>query len=160
MKEKPYYEQTAMLKSEFLETISQMFLQDFGKQVTISELHTIKQGDGNTLFYVITQENYKFLVDLTGVKGNDLIYWIESIDFAGKITDVFYTQDQIITVFSRGENYNNEYLVYFYIYGNKYPAVRFIPSEMYDKYIKLLSSKYIKHEIKFLPEHIFKKNES
>ncbi len=159
MKEKPYYEQTAMLKGEFLETVSQMFLQDFGKIVIISELHVLKQGDGNTLFYVITQENYKFLVDLTGIKGNDLMYWIESIDFAGKVTDIFYTQDQIVTVFSRGEKYNNEYLVYFYIYGNKYPAVRFIPSDLYDKYIKMLSSQYIRHEMKFLPEHIFEKND-
>ncbi|MFN8671373.1 MAG: hypothetical protein U0457_04715 [Candidatus Sericytochromatia bacterium] len=156
MEQEHYYEKTAMLKSEFLETVSKMFENDFGKPVGISEFHTLKQGDGNNLFYVVTDEGYKFLVDLTGVsKNSELIYWIENIDFSGKIANIFYTQDQIIIIFSRGEKYNNEYIVYFYVYGNKYPAIRFLANEVYPNYVKMLSNRYKKHEIKYIPKELY-----
>lgn len=155
MKEKTLFEHTLTLRSDYLETVSKMFEMDFGKPVTISQFHVIKHGDGNTVFYVVTEENYRFLVDLIGYKENQLLYWIENIDFAGKMVELFYAEDEVIITFSRGEKYNNEYLIYFYVYGNKYPAVRFVANEYYEKYSEMLSARYTKHKIKGLPEEFF-----
>lgn len=152
MKEKTLYEQTLTLRTDYLETVSKMFEMDFGKPVTISQFHVIKHGDGNTVFYVVTQDNYRFLVDLVGYKENELIYWIENIDFSGKLAELFYAEDQVVITFSRGEKYNNEYLAYFYVFGNKYPALRFVPNELYEKYSMMLANRYKKHQIKGLPE--------
>lgn len=152
MKEKTLYEQTLTLKTDYLETVSKMFEMDFGKPVTISQFHVIKHGDGNTVFYVVTQDNYRFLVDLVGYKKNELIYWIENIDFSGKLAELFYSEDQVVITFSRGEKYNNEYLAYFYVFGNKYPALRFVPNELYEKYSMMLANRYKKHQLKGLPE--------
>lgn len=152
MKEKTLYEQTLTLRTDYLETVSKMFEMDFGKPVTISQFHVIKHGDGNTVFYVVTQDNYRFLVDLVGYKENELIYWIENIDFSGKLAELFYSEDQVVITFSRGEKYNNEYLAYFYVFGNKYPALRFVPNDLYEKYSMMLANRYKKHQIKGLPE--------
>lgn len=152
MKEKTLYEQTLTLKTDYLETVSKMFEMDFGKPVTISQFHVIKHGDGNTVFYVVTQDNYRFLVDLVGYKENELIYWIENIDFSGKLAELFYAEDQVVITFSRGEKYNNEYLAYFYVFGNKYPALRFVPNDLYEKYSIMLANRYKKHQLKGLPE--------
>lgn len=152
MKEKTLYEQTLTLRTDYLETVSKMFEMDFGKPVTISQFHVIKHGDGNTVFYVVTQDNYRFLVDLVGYKENELIYWIENIDFSGKLAELFYAEDQVVITFSRGEKYNNEYLAYFYVFGNKYPALRFVPNDLYEKYSIMLANRYKKHQLKGLPE--------
>lgn len=155
MKEKTLFEQTLTLRSDYLETISKMFEMDFGKPVTISNFHVLKHGNGNTVFYVVTQDNYKFLVDLIGYKENQLIYWIENIDFSGKLAELFYAEDDVVITFSRGDKYNNEYLAYFYTFGNRYPAVRFISNDLYLKYSEMLAARYIKHKIKGLPEEFF-----
>lgn len=141
------------IKSQYVEVLSNLLEHEFGKPVTISEFHELKLGDGNSLFYVILQEGYKLLVDIVGKKPqeNMLLFWVESIDHAGKLDKIFYGPDVIVTIFSRGEKFNNEYLVYLYSYPNTYPSTRFVTNEMYSKYVDMMSQRYKAYNFK-LPE--------
>lgn len=145
-------------KSEFVEIITSMMEQDYGKKPVISRCHHIKSGEGNVLFYVITQENYHFLVDIVGkkVQTDALIYWIENLNHTGKLYEIYYERDLVIVTFFRGKKYNNEYLSYFYVYGDRYPAIRFIPQETYPNYSAMMASKYKKFDVKLPDDLIYK----
>ena len=142
-------------QSEYLEFINSMIIQEFGKKAVITEIHLLKTGDGNILFYILTEEGFHFLVNIMGKKIQDdaVMYWIENINHAGKIDQLFVARDLFVLTFSRGEKYNNEYLSYFYHYGNKYPAIRFVTEEIYPNYIKMLEKNYKRYDMK-LPEHL------
>lgn len=141
-------------QSGYVELMTQLFEQEFGKRVLITQFHTLKLGDGNSLFYVIVEGGFRFLVNVMGQKPapeNTLLYWIEEINHAGILTDLLYQKDVIVISFDRGELYNGEHLVYLYIYGNRYPAVRFVPKENYESYLAKLLEKFKPYEFK-LPE--------
>jgi hypothetical protein len=143
------------LQSEYIHLITMILKNEFNVQVVINQCHDIKMGDGNTLFYVITREKYRFLVNIMGRKVQDdkILYWVESIDHAGKVCEFFYDIDRFALTFQRGEKYNHEFLVYFYVYGNKYPALRFVPGKIYREYSKMLSRIYKKHHF-ILPDEL------
>lgn len=146
-------------KSEFVEIITSMMEQDYGKKPVISRFHPIKTGDGNILFYLITAEDHHFLIDIVGkkVQTDALMYWIENINHAGKVHELYYERDLAVITFFRGEKYNNEYLAYFYVFGDRFPAIRFITEEMYDNYSKMLAKRYKKYDIKLPDDLIYKK---
>lgn len=147
-------------KSEFVEVITSMMEQDYGKRPIISRCHPIRAGNGNILFYVITKgDNNHFLIDIVGkkVQTDELIYWIENINHAGKLHEIYYERDLIVVTFFRGEKFNNEYLSYFYVYGDRYPAVRFVPQETYNNYSFMLSKRYKKLDINLPDDLIYKK---
>lgn len=144
-------------KSEFVEIVTSMMEQDYGKIPIISRFHPIRSGDGNTLFYVITEEGNHFLIDLVGkkVQTDALLYWIENINHAGKLYEIFYERDLVIITFFRGELYNNEFLSYFYVFGDRFPAIRFIPKDLYPNYNGMLAKRYKKHEITIPDDLLF-----
>jgi len=147
------------MQSKYIEVITSIMEKELNSKVTISQIHTIKIGDGNSVFYLVTKENDRFLIDLAGLKiqTNDLLYWIENINHAGKICDFFYDRDIVIITFQRGENYKNEYLSYIYIYGHQYPSIKFIPNEIYPNYSKNLTKKFKKHYFELPKEFVFEK---
>ncbi|MBC7473083.1 MAG: hypothetical protein H7263_02235, partial [Candidatus Sericytochromatia bacterium] len=67
-------------QSEYLEFINSMIIQEFGKKAVITEIHLLKTGDGNILFYILTEEGFHFLVNIMGKKIQDdaVMYWIEN----------------------------------------------------------------------------------
>lgn len=136
-----------ILQSEYIEIISLILKQEFSVPVIISQFHEIKVGDGNSLFYIITRDGFRYMVNIMGLnpKDNSLLYWVESIDHAGKVCEFFYDQDLFIITFQRGEKYNHEFLVYLYFVGNKFPAIRFIPGKIYRSYSRMLSRYYRKY---------------
>jgi len=147
------------LKSEFLEIVTSMMEQDYGKKPIISRFHPIMSSNGNSVFYVITEEGNKFIVDLVGRKVQDdaLLYWIENINHSGLLHEVFYERDLVILTFFRGEQFNNEYLSYFYVYGDRFPAIRFIPQDIYPNYNKMLVKRYKQQNIT-IPEDLLLKS--
>jgi len=143
--------------SEFLELITTILNYETKKNVVISQCHGLKTGDGSHLFLVVTQENRSFLVDLVGrkIQDNALIYWVENIDQAGKLADIYYERDLLIITFFRGEKFNNEYLSYIYTYGNRYPAIKFISQQDYKSYTAVLEKLYKKQKIELPGEFIY-----
>lgn len=141
-------------QSEYTEIITGMMQQEYGKKVLIGQLHLIRMGDGNTVFYVVSNENYRFLVNIMGrkIQDNALLYWIENINYAGEMDKYYYDRDLFVITFRRGEKFNNEYLSYFYVYGNKYPAIRFVEEKVYPNYLKMLDSTYKKFDFKLPKE--------
>jgi hypothetical protein len=135
-------------QSGYVELITELFGQEFGKKVLITQFHTLKLGDGNSLFYVIVKGGLKFLVNVMGKTAppeSTLLYWIEEINHAGKLTEILYETDTIVVSFDRGDLYNGEHLVYLYVYGNRYPALRFVPKDAYESYLAKLSERFKKH---------------
>lgn len=147
-------------KSEFVELVTSMMENDYGKKPDISRFHPIKAGEGNAVFYVITADKNCFLVDLVGkkIQDNALLYWIENINHSGKLHEFYYERDLVVLTFFRGEKFNNEYLSYFYVYGDRFPAIRFVPQDVYPNYSKMLSKRYKKHELT-IPEDLLYKSE-
>lgn len=147
--------------SEFLELITKILASETKKKVAISQCHGLKTGDGSHLFLVVTQEKRLYLVDLVGrkIQDNALIYWVENIDQAGKIADIYYERDLLIITFFRGEKFNNEYLSYIYTYGNRYPAIKFIAQNDYEKYTEVLAKLYKKQKLDLPGEFIYQSPE-
>lgn len=137
-------EKDLYLQSEYINLVSSMMKRDLKSEIIINRFHTIRKGDGNTLFYVITKDSHHYLVNIMGrkIENDALLYWIESINSCGKIVDFFYDRDLFALVFFRGKKYNNEYLVYLYSFGHAYPAVRLIPENIYPNYRKMLAKNH------------------
>jgi len=144
------------MQSKYVEVITSIMEQELKTKITISQIHNLKLGDGNAVFYLLTDENDRYLVDLAGLKiqTNELLYWIENINHAGKIHEFFYKRDIIIITFQRSEEYKSEYLSYIYIYGNQYPSIKFIPKEIYPKYSKRLAQEFKKHSFQLPKEFV------
>ncbi len=142
-------------KSENVQVISDMLKQEFNRPVIISQIHTIKIGDGNSLFYVISEDGYHLLVNIMGrkVQEDTFLFWIENVDYAGKLCEFFYERDIFVLTFNRGKQFNNEYLAYHYCYGNRYPEIKFIPQEKYSLYSEMISKSFKKHKLE-LPKEL------
>jgi hypothetical protein len=141
--------------SEYTKIISSILKHEFHVPVVISQLHEIKFGDGITLFYAITREGHRFLVNIMGRKVQDdaILYWIENIDHSGKVCEFYYDQDRFVMTFSRGEKFNHEFLAYIYLYGNRYPAIFFVPGKIYRSYSLMLARIYNKH-VFYIPDEL------
>jgi hypothetical protein len=146
------------LQSEFTNLITKILSIEFNKKFKISRIHNLLNSDGNTLFYIITDDNNKFLVNIMGKKiegeSESLLYWVENINSAGKIDKLFYAKDFLVLSFSRGEKYNNEFIFYIYQYGNQYPKIVFSSIDERDKYLDFLRKKYKQADLKDTPEDI------
>lgn len=144
------------LQSEFTNLITQILKKEFNSNFVISRLHNLLHGYGNTLFYIITNDNKKFLVNIMGkkIQDNSLLYWVEKVNNLGKIENIFYEKDFLVLYFNRSEKYNNEFIFYTYAYGNQYPKVTFATKEEKEKYVDYLSKMYKKADLKDIPKDI------
>lgn len=143
-------------QSEFTNTINKLLSIEFKVKLTISRIHNLLNKEGNILFYVITDDNNKFLINIMGKKIQDdsILYWVENINTIGKIETIFYARDFFVICFARGEKYNNEFIFYTYQYGNQYPRVTFVDIEKKNEYLEYISLKYKKVDLTDIPEDI------
>src|SRR5688572_26295599 len=95
-----------------IEKIVEVFLKKNKKQNEIKELKELPSEDQG-LYSLQTTDGEKYVICIYDIDLNTqkAIYWMDRYTYYGDIQEVFNDQHITLIIYSRGEKYQNEYLI-------------------------------------------------
>ncbi|RZK11777.1 MAG: hypothetical protein EOO43_19095, partial [Flavobacterium sp.] len=89
--------------------------------------------DDKGLYSLITQDDEKYIICIYDINENtqQAIYWMDKYTYYGRIEEVFSDAAITVIVYSRGEKYQNEYMIKHYNQTLGYPMTELIPQHEY-----------------------------
>ncbi|MFN8577271.1 MAG: hypothetical protein U0354_10475 [Candidatus Sericytochromatia bacterium] len=133
------------LSKDKIEKIIEIFLKKSKRSTEILKLEELPS-DNKGLYSLITKDNENYVICIYGINENtqQAIYWMDRVTYYGKIQEVFTDEYLTVIVYSRGEKYQNEYIVKHYNQNSGYPMTELIPQSEYNERIETLKQVFIK----------------
>lgn len=128
-----------------IEKLIEVFLKKSKKSTEIDSFEELPSND-KALYSLTTKDNEKYLICIYGIneQTQQAIYWMDRFTYYGKIQEVFTDEFLTVIVFSRGEKYQNEYLIKHYNQTSGYPMTELIPETEYSERIDTLKQVFMK----------------
>jgi hypothetical protein len=131
---------------EQIERIVEVFLRKNKKKSAIKELKQLPAEDQG-LYSLETSDNEKYVICIYDIdlKTQKAVYWMDRYTYYGNIEEVFNDQYITLVIYSRGEKYQNEYLVKHYNRTAGYPMTELIPEQEYPERLATIRQVFSKN---------------
>jgi predicted type IV restriction endonuclease len=133
------------LSKDKIEKIIEIFLKKSKRSTEIQELEELPC-ENKGLYSLTTKDNEKYVICIYGIneQTQQAVYWMDRFTYYGKIQEVFSDDYLTVIVYSRGEKYQNEYIVKHYNQTSGYPMTELITENEYPERVDTLKQVFMK----------------
>lgn len=133
------------LSKDKIEKIVEVFLKKSKQKDGLKQLDELPSDDKG-LYSLITQDDEKYIICIYDINENtqQAIYWMDKYTYYGRIEEVFSDAAITVIVYSRGEKYQNEYMIKHYNQTLGYPMTELIPQHEYADRLIILKQVFMK----------------
>ena len=133
------------LSKDKIEKIVEVFLKKSKQKDGLKQLDELPSDDKG-LYSLITQDDEKYIICIYDINENtqQAIYWMDKYTYYGRIEEVFSDAAITVIVYSRGEKYQNEYMIKHYNQNLGYPMTELIPQHEYVDRLSILKQVFMK----------------